>query len=115
MSGPVKGRARLRGAGYSLVEVVVAIVILAVGILGAAGLVTTAARHVAWAVQSEAALGLAEEVADSLMAHGWRSAGERAEGALVVSWSGAEGWGEVAVRSSTGKPLVRLPVPMIEP
>ena len=102
-------------SAYSLVEVVVALVILAVGLLGAAGLVATAARHVASAVQAEAALNLAEAVADSLMTRGWRGPGERAVGTFVISWTGTEGWGEVVVRSLDGTPLVRLPVAVLDP
>lgn len=111
------GEASLEGCrkAYSLVEVVVALMILAVGLLGAAGLIATAARHVASAVQAEAALNLAEGVADSLMTGGWRGSGERAAGAFVVSWTGTEGWGEVVVRSLDGAPIVRLPVAVVEP
>ena len=85
-------------AGYSLVEVIVALVMLAVGLLGSAGLVVVAGRSVAEALRMEAALTVAEGVADSLAQLGWSASGQRREGAFVVSWSGTEAWGVVTVR-----------------
>jgi prepilin-type N-terminal cleavage/methylation domain-containing protein len=110
----MNGRMRPR-CGYSLVEVVVALVILAVGLLGSVGLVETAARSVAEALSIEAALTLAEGVADSLTTLGWQASGDRSEGPFLVSWSGSEGWGVVTVRLSEGAPLVDLVVPVIDP
>jgi prepilin-type N-terminal cleavage/methylation domain-containing protein len=107
-------RRRARGA-YSLVEVVVALVILAIGLLGSTGLVVTAARSVAEALRIEAALTLAEGVADSLTILGWQAAGERRDGAFLVSWSGSGGWGVVTVRPLDGPPLVDLVVPVLDP
>jgi type II secretory pathway pseudopilin PulG len=108
-------RRRAEGAGYSLVEVLVALVVLQVGLLGAAGLVVTASRQVATTVRLELALTLAEAVADSLLSRGWGGDGSRVDGPFVIEWSGSDGWAVVAVRPPDGAPLVRIPVPVVEP
>ena len=92
-----------------------ALVVLQIGLLGAAGLITTASRQVALAVRLELALTLAEAVADSLLSRGWSGGGSRVDGPFVIEWSGSDGWAVVAVRPPDGDPLVRIPVPVIEP
>lgn len=122
----VRAHPRARGAvrarpGYSLVEVVVALVLLQVGLLGAAGMVVTASRAVAGAARTDRALVIAGSVADSLQAFGWGGGGERIEGAFVVRWSGGPGgWSVVEVwgrpeGGSGGELVVRLPVPVGAP
>ncbi|RMH15684.1 MAG: hypothetical protein D6701_09810 [Gemmatimonadetes bacterium] len=63
-----EGDARTRVAGFSLVEVLVALVVLEVGLLGAAALAVGAARRFAAATRAEYAVTVAASLADSLAA-----------------------------------------------
>lgn len=103
--------------GYSLVEVVVALVLLQLGLLAAAGMVVTASGVLAAAARTDRALVLAEGAADSLQAFGWGGGGERIEGAFIVRWSGSGEGSVVEVRSreGEGEVLVRIPVPLEAP
>ena len=104
-----------RRQAYSLVEVVVALVLLEVGVLGAAGMVVMATRRVASTARMERALSLAEAVADSLLEGSWYGDGVRVEGAFVVEWSGGGGWAVVEARDAGGATRIRIPVPVVEP
>lgn len=110
-------RRRRRRFGYSLVEVIVALVLLQVGLLGVAGMVLTAGRALAGAARTDRALALGEAVADSLLAAGWAGPGARAVGPWEVRWSGAGAWAlvEVGPRDGEEGPAVRIPVPVEEP
>lgn len=103
--------------GYSLVEVIVALVLLQVGLLGTAGMMLTAGRALTVAARTDRALAWAEAVADSLQAVGWGGGGERVEDGFVVVWSGSGGWATVEVRSpdAAGEVVVSLPVPVEAP
>lgn len=114
LARPAPGAASPRPCGYSLVEVIVALVILEIGVLGAAGMVVMAAREVASAAGMERELSLAEAVADSILAGGWGGDGQRVEGAFVVEWSGAAGWAVVEARDLDGGTRVRIPVPVVQ-
>ena len=78
-------------AGFTLAEILVALVVLEVGLLGAAGSLVLAtrvlhrARDLEWAVQS------ARSAADSLVYVGATEAGEREEPFGLVRWSVTRG------------------------
>jgi len=76
----------VRGDGFTLAEVVAALLVLEVGLLGAAALVVTARRTQAAAIVAERSVALVAEVADSLAEAGFGGAGERATGWGVVRW-----------------------------
>lgn len=81
----------IHGRGYSLVEVVVALVVLEVGVLGVLGLGVVAAREVARAAELQRALGLLEVVSDSLLAVDDPEGGERPAGPHRIRWWRSEG------------------------
>lgn len=90
--------------GFTLVEVVIALVILQMGVLGVAGTVLLAVRTWGEAERLERTLLEGVRIVDSLRVHGASSAGERAFPGGVASWtaSGGLGWTWVTVRSSAG-------------
>lgn len=75
------------GAGFTLVEVLVALVVLEVGLLGVVGMSVLAAGTMARAAERQRAVGSLEVVADSLLRHGVAGAGEREMGAHRIRWS----------------------------
>lgn len=92
------GAASSRGAlrrkstrGFSLVEMLVALVVLEIGVLGVLGLGALAARDVARAAELQRAVGLLEVAADSLLAVDDPTAGERAAGPHRVVWQPSGG------------------------
>ncbi|NIP58630.1 MAG: hypothetical protein GWM92_10040 [Gemmatimonadetes bacterium] len=76
----------MKGEGFTLAEVVAALLVLEVGLLGAAALVVTARQTQAAAMVTERSVTLVAEVADSLAEAGFGGAGERATGWGVVRW-----------------------------
>ncbi len=58
-----------RAQGFSLVEAMVALVVLAVGMLGIAGLYVTTLRSSGGAIYRQQAVGLAEDLADRIRAN----------------------------------------------
>ena len=58
-----------RARGFSLVEAMVALVVLAVGMLGIAGLYVTTLRSSGGAIYRQQAVGLAEDLADRIRAN----------------------------------------------
>jgi Tfp pilus assembly protein PilV len=78
-------RAPLRAA-FSLLEVLVALVVLEVCLLGVMGLLTLAAREISRAVQLERVAAEAAEVADSLARSTERQSGETSRGAWRIRW-----------------------------
>lgn len=64
----VSGVARSRKAGFSMVEVLVSIVVLAIGVIGAAGMHLTALRTAQQAAFQTFALHLVSEMADAIRA-----------------------------------------------
>ena len=99
--------------GFVLTEVLVAMVVLVVGLLGAAGLLRLAARETALAAQAEAARWWVAALADSLVAElapttgtreapwgelRWRPSGQ---GVYIEALAATEGGGE-------GRTLARL-------
>ncbi len=83
--------------GFTLVEVLVALVILQVGLLGVAGQISVAHRLLDRAVRLEWAVAVAESVADSLGRFGYSGPGsiDLAEGR--VGWEPWSGGGESIV------------------
>ena len=104
-------------AGFTLVEVIVALLLLSVGVLAlaeAAGRLEAGARA---ARDRERALAVAAWVLDSLVATGGASAGERAVGDLRVRWGPEDEYLVARVLADgavTGllaaRPAARLPV-----
>ena len=80
--------------GFSMVEVLVALVLLSVGLLGVAGLTTTALEALSRARMAEEGVAGMESALDSLRRFGFSGAGERRlTGGLRVRWE-AQGAGD---------------------
>ena len=62
-------------SGFTVIEVVVALVVLEVGLLGAMGMLTEASRTSSRAATLELGVAALEGVADSLLAMGWAGDG----------------------------------------
>ena len=94
--------------GFSLVEVLVALVVLEVGMLGAVGMTLQAQRTLRVAQTREAVTQAVEALADSLTRFGWTGAGRRLmdEGELSW-WIGAAG---IVTVSCEGRRELRLEV-----
>jgi prepilin-type N-terminal cleavage/methylation domain-containing protein len=110
-------RGQTKGAGFSLIEVLVALVVLHVSLLGAFGLLTLATGRLANAVVLEDAAAVAEQAADSLSRLDEPGSGESVRGAFRIVWETA-GEGGLVLRAwpvSEGAhsraPLVELRVP----
>ena len=78
-----------RSGGFSLLEVIVALMILQVGLLGVLGTFTLASTRLTRALLVERAAAEVAAVADSLSRSGARSSGESIRGDWRVSWSAA--------------------------
>lgn len=85
-----------RRDGFTLVELLVALVLLTVGVLGAMTTALLATRTLRGAEAHEAAVGTAWTVLDSLLAEPAPVDGSRVAGSQVVQWSvRGEGAGRV--------------------
>ena len=105
--------AHARG-GFNLLEVVVALVLLQVSLLGVLGLFTLASRRLTRALLLERATAEASAVADSLSRFGSSAAGTSIRGDWRVSWEPSEGGFLVRATllgGATAEPLVELRVP----
>ena len=93
-----------------MVEVIVAIVVLEIGVLGVMGTLLLASRTMAAAEVRERAVLEARRVADSLWTEGVLDAGARATDWGEVTWtSPGEGYAvEVVARNPSGDTLVSL-------
>lgn len=80
-----------RVRGFTLLEVVVAVTVLVVGLVGVAGLTVVAVRELERARSAGWATAAVSEVADSLARHGVGGGGVRALPGGAVRWSAAEG------------------------
>ena len=97
--------------GFSLIEVVIALVILSVGGAAALSLVVTADRRIQQAWILELALTRATEVADSLEAAGAAMSGHSIEPWGRIDWAPGSGATIVTARigaDSTRPPAIRL-------
>lgn len=92
--------------GFTIVEVVVAIVILAIAAFGIAGVAATASRMLARATATERAAAAAVFVMDSLLAEDQLRAGSRAVGRFDVDWT---------VQDTGGVRKIKLTVAFREP
>lgn len=90
--------------GFTLVEVAVALVVLSVGVLGAAGVATLAIRTLAVARETETGAGLILEVADSLARVGVAGSGAREDFRGRVTWTLEGGGTAVRVRLTARPP-----------
>jgi type II secretory pathway pseudopilin PulG len=82
--------------GFTLIEVLVALVVLELGLLGAVGLLLAAARTLADAIALEGAAAEVASVADSLSRDGVVGSGRVERGDWRVVWE-PQGGGGVAV------------------
>lgn len=88
--------------GFTLIEVVVATALLGVGLLGAAGMGVLAATTLGEARRIEWAVGVVEEVADSVVAAGGSGSGVRSDPPGTVRWEPAGPGGVIRVRAWRG-------------
>ena len=87
-------------AGFTLLEVVIALLVLEVAVLGSVGILVVASQTLSRAERLERIAALAEGVLDSLAAAPSATAGSLVDAAAVVEWTvGAAG--EVLVTAST--------------
>jgi Tfp pilus assembly protein PilV len=100
---------RTRRSGFTLVEVVVATVVLELGILAALSLVTLAIRATQRAVRTEHLITVLADVADSLAMLDSVPPGRVLRQGVEVRWTG-EGAGTVLESSWFGADTVRLVV-----
>lgn len=82
-----RGRGAGPRPGLSLVEVMAAVVVFGVGLLGVAACISHAARLSESAARREAALGLAAEMLDSIALAPDPVPGQREEGMYSLRWS----------------------------
>lgn len=98
--------------GFSLIEVVVALVVLELAVTGIAGILAVAGRAFADAERLERAIEAADWVADSLASEGMAGVGAEPFPGGVVGWGAGPRPGEARVWSTdhAGDTLLRLPV-----
>lgn len=98
--------------GFTLVEVIVALVILEVGIVGAAGTMVLASRALAEAEHLERAVSALEGVVDSLGADGVGGAGARPFPGGEVRWGDPVGYAVAVVAvDAAGDTVMRVRAP----
>jgi len=86
----------VRGPGFSLVEVLIALVVLEVGLLGAVGMTLQAQRTLRVARTLESVSQAVAGLADSLVRVGWSGPGSRVTDEGELRWS-REGAGTITV------------------
>lgn len=97
----------MRRSGFTLVEVVVALLIFQVGLLGVVGTLVLASRTVGRAVRLEGAVAEVESVLDSLSHVAGRGPGIRQTPGGTLTWSlDADGEVSLTFRGDTGWPRV---------
>ena len=84
---PARSIGAVRGPGFSLVEVLIALVVLEVGLLGAVGMTLQAQRTLQVALTLESVSQAVEGLADSLVRVGWSGAGSRVMDEGELRWS----------------------------
>jgi prepilin-type N-terminal cleavage/methylation domain-containing protein len=75
-----------RRPGFSLVELIVAMVLLSIALVALAGTTVVAQRTFAGAAADEAAVHAAAAVIDSLLAESAPASGSRLAGRILVEW-----------------------------
>ncbi len=94
--------------GFSLMEVMIALVVFVVGLLGAVGMTLQAQRTLEKARALDTAARVVATVADSLFLNGWSGAGARMADRGEVRWSSQAG-GVVTVTYDGGsRPVLRV-------
>ena len=89
--------------GFTLVEVLVALVVLEVGVLGGLGVLALATRTMSLAEAFEIGVATAEGIADSLSSRATAGGGSRSAGSGVVEWEvAADGSYTVRYTAPTG-------------
>ena len=103
-----------RGGGFTLLEVLVALTVLELGLLGAAGLLLAASGLISRAARVERAGGEVSAVADSLSREGIVTAGEVLRDGWRVGWEpyarGLRVWATAPGSEGRG-PVLELFVP----
>jgi hypothetical protein len=89
MTGAVMTPGPVQSGGFTLVELVVAMLLLQVGLLASAGLVVLASRTLTAAAELERAVSVTEAAADSLLRAPWLGGGQRREPPFLVRWTEA--------------------------
>ncbi len=100
-----------RSRGFSLVEVPVALVVLEVGLLGCAGTLVLAHRHLAAAERLHVATQAAAAVVDSLLAEGVPGSGEASSRWGTLRWSPTKDGILVRAEESSGAVLLDWWIP----
>lgn len=90
----------LQRAGMGIVEVIVALMLLSVGLLGLVSTAIVAQRSFTRAAAVERSARTAGALLDSLLATAGAGSGVRVEPGLTVSWTVARGGGLVSARAS---------------
>jgi type II secretory pathway pseudopilin PulG len=97
---PGSGSSLCRQAGFGLVELIMAMTLLAVGVLGLAAAAALAARSLNGAAATGRATRAAAAVIDSLLHAGVPSAGERLDDGVIVRWDAAGDSGLILIRAT---------------
>ena len=100
----------MRRRGFSLVEVVVAVLVLEVGILGSMGLVLAAARTLRAAEALEVGVAAVEGVADSLAGVSGPVSGRRIGQHGLTTWTVSGGTVRIRHQPVSGAPSVEAAV-----
>ena len=100
--------------GFSLIEVLIALVVLEVGLLGCAGTLVLAQRHMAAAERLHQATQSAASVADSLLAlpPGAAGAGEARAPWGTLRWEGSAAGVVLRAADRAGAPLLEWWIPL---
>ena len=99
-------------SGFTLIEVLVALVLLEVGLVGSIGTLVLAQRQMATAERLHWATQATASKADSLLARDAVGAGESAEWWGRVTWSPAEGGVRLRAEDGAGAPLLDWWIPL---
>ncbi len=90
-------------SGFSLVEVLVALVVFSVGLLGVLAMTLQAQKTLLAAVASESASRSVEWLADSLLFVGWGGAGSTETEQGLIRWTrGADGLVTITLQGGPG-------------
>jgi prepilin-type N-terminal cleavage/methylation domain-containing protein len=99
-------------SGFSLIEVLVALVVLEVGLVGCAGTLVLAQRQMAAAERLHRATQAAAAAADSLLARDAVGSGESSGSWGRVTWSPADGGVLVRAEDPARAPLLEWWIPL---
>ena len=97
----------MRG-GFSLIEVMIALVVFVVGLLGAVGMTLQAQRTLEKAEALDAASRAVATVADSIFLNGWSGAGARIADHGEVRWSSQADGVVIVTYDGGSRPALRV-------